>query len=201
MGPKIFLQVLPQIDVIRCLKVSLYAISRKTNKLNKKNGKKPSLGLDFGTLAKFRCQNFFLWILALTDVRHCCKLSFYTVSRKTNEPNLWKSQKTWILVQFWPIWPKFRPPKYFFKNLASLITSYHVQLPSCTISEKSNDPILRKVSGRQTDGQTDNSGFIGRCLTNVKHPIMRWLNLIAKTMKIKSRSNFYVLLHTTQALI
>ena len=48
---------------------------------------------------------------------------------------------------------------FFFKNLASSVTSYYGQLSSCTITEKTNDPILRKFSDGQidrwTDGQTD----------------------------------------------
>ena len=46
---------------------------------------------------------------------------------------------------------------FFFKNLALLVTRYHGQLLSCTISEETNDPILRKVSDEQTDRQTDES--------------------------------------------
>ena len=46
---------------------------------------------------------------------------------------------------------------FFFKNLTSSVTRYNGQLSSCTISEKTNDPILRKLSD-------------GRCLTNVEHP-------------------------------
>ena len=44
---------------------------------------------------------------------------------------------------------------FFFGNLASSVTRYHGQLSSCTISEKTNDPILRKLSDGRTDGQTD----------------------------------------------
>ena len=44
---------------------------------------------------------------------------------------------------------------FFFKNLASSVTRYHGQLSSCTISEKTNDPILRKLSDVRTDGWTD----------------------------------------------
>ena len=40
--------------------------------------------------------------------------------------------------------------KIFSKNLASLVTRYHSQVSSCKISEKTNDPILRKFS----DGET-----------------------------------------------
>ena len=36
----------------------------------------------------------FSWILPLLDIRNCCKLSLFTISRKTNEPNLRKLQKT-----------------------------------------------------------------------------------------------------------
>ena len=47
----------------------------------------------------------------------------------------------------------------FFRNLASSVTRYHGQLSSCTISEKTNDPIVTKLSdGRtesRTEGQTD----------------------------------------------
>ena len=32
---------------------------------------------------------------------------------------------------------------FFLENLTSSVTRYHDQLSSCTISEKTNDPILR----------------------------------------------------------
>ena len=60
-----------------------------------------------------------------------------------------------ILAHLAQIWAT----TYFFKNLASLVTRYHGQLSSCTISEKTNYPILRKFSDGRTDrweeGQTD----------------------------------------------
>ena len=37
---------------------------------------------------------------------------------------------------------------FFFKNLDSSVTRYHCQLSSCNISEKTNDPMLRKFSER-----------------------------------------------------
>ena len=86
-------------------------------------------------------KSFFSKILLLLNVRHCCKLAMYAISKKTNKLNLRKQQK-------------FVPPIFFFfffKNLALPVTRYHAQLSSCTISEKNNDPILRKLS----DGQTD----------------------------------------------
>ena len=43
---------------------------------------------------------------------------------------------------------------FFFKNLSWSVTRYHGQ-QSCTISEKTNDPILRKLGDGQTDGGTE----------------------------------------------
>ena len=105
---------------------------------------------------------FFLWILPLLEIGHCCKLSLYAISRKTNEPNL----KKWLKKDgFWLLWPKFGSPIFFFfffKNLASSVTRYHGQLSSCTISEKTNGPILRKLS----DGRKDGRGWFHRALPN-----------------------------------
>ena len=62
--------------------------------------------------------------------------------------------------------------KLFSKNLAPSVTGYYGQLSSCTISEKTNDPILRKLSDGGTDRRkTDESDFIGLCPTNVERPI------------------------------
>ena len=44
---------------------------------------------------------------------------------------------------------------FIFKNLALSVTRYNGQLLSCTISEKTNDPILRKFSDGETDRQID----------------------------------------------
>ena len=63
--------------------------------------------------------------------------------------------KTSLRALFRPVGPEFGPPFFFFKNLASLVTRYHGQLSSRAISEKSNDPILRKFSDGRTDGQMD----------------------------------------------
>ena len=75
---------------------------------------------------------------------------------------------------------------FFFKNLASSVLTYHGQLSSCTISEKTNDPILRKLSDGQTNGwtdgrtdrrmdrrrdeQTNKSDFTGHSPTNAERP-------------------------------
>ena len=65
--------------------------------------------------------------------------------------------------------------KLMIKNLAWSVARYQGQLSSSTISEKTIDPIVRKFSDRrdeQTDRQMDESDFITRCPTNVKHPTL-----------------------------
>ena len=62
--------------------------------------------------------------------------------------------------------PKFGSQKkiiFFLKNLASSVTRYNGKISSCTISDKTNDPILRKLrdgrterrADRRTDGKSD----------------------------------------------
>ena len=63
---------------------------------------------------------------------------------------------------------QIRAAKFLKKNLAFSITRYYGQLSSCTISEKTHDPILR--TDGQVDGRTDERDFIGRCPTNVERP-------------------------------
>ena len=58
--------------------------------------------------------------------------------------------------RFWSIWAKFRPPNFFsLENPTPWVTRYHGQLSSCITSEKTNDPVLRKLSDGRRDGQTD----------------------------------------------
>ena len=65
-------------------------------------------------------------------------------------------KKLHFWARFRPVEPKFRPQFFFFfKNLGSLVTRYRGQLSSCTISEKTNNPILRKLSDGPTDGPMD----------------------------------------------
>ena len=67
----------------------------------------------------------------------------------------WENSKK---TSFGPDFGPFGPPKLFFKNLAS----YHGQLSACAISEKTNDPILRKL----TDGWTDGRQWFHRTLSD-----------------------------------
>ena len=72
-------------------------------------------------------------------------------------------------------WSKIWASKIL-KNWAWSGTCHNGQLLLCTISEKTNDPILRKVSDgrtdRRKDRQTDERDFIGRRRTNIERPII-----------------------------
>ena len=48
---------------------------------------------------------------------------------------------------------QIRTPNFVFQKLTSSVTRYHGQLSSCTISEKTNGPILRKLSDGRKDGR------------------------------------------------
>ena len=56
--PKFFLWIWPLLDVRHCCKLSLYAIARKTNEPNLRNGKKPSFGI-LTHLAQIQAANVF----------------------------------------------------------------------------------------------------------------------------------------------
>ena len=77
------------------------------------------------------------------------------------------AKKNQFQAQFWPTWSNFWHHFFFFEDLAWSVTRYLGQLLSGTISEKSNDSILRKLSNGETDGETDGqteeSDFIGCC--------------------------------------
>ena len=154
--PKFFPWILPLLCVWHCCKLSLHAISRKINEPAWENGKRPSFRTDFGPFdPNLGPKNFFSWILSRLNVRHCCRLSLYAISRKTTWTKLEKITKNLvlgpILVHLTQIWAT----NSFFKNLAPSVTRYYGQLSSCTISEKTNNPILRKLSDGQTDRQRD----------------------------------------------
>ena len=137
--------------------------------------KKQVSGLILAPLAQIWAPIFFSWILALLDVRHYCKLSLNAISSKTNKLNLRKWQKNLVSGPIFAHLVQIRAAIFFLKNLASSVTIYHGQLSPCTISGKTNDPILRKLCDGLTDGrkdgQTDDTDFIGCCPTNVERPI------------------------------
>ena len=72
-GPQFFLcaWILPPVDVRHCYKLSLYAISRKTNEPNMRKWQKKLIsGPILVRLAQIRVPQFFWWVLPQLDVRH-----------------------------------------------------------------------------------------------------------------------------------
>ena len=107
--------------------------------------------------------------------------------------------------------PKFGPPIFFFKNLASSFTRCHSQLSSSSraTSEKANDPILR-IFGRkdgqtegQTDKQTDKSDFTERCPTKVERPTQKIIKKRAAKMENfwKNQTGYSNRLNHTRAYV
>ena len=87
-----FSLVLSLLDVRNCWKLSLYAISRKTNKPNLRKWEK---NLVVGPiLAQIWSPEIFF--IGFVSTRCCWKLSLYAISRKTNEPNLRKWKKNLV---------------------------------------------------------------------------------------------------------
>ena len=129
------------------------------------NGKSLVFGLILYLLAKISVSpNFFLWILLLQDVRRCCKLSVYAISRKNDEANLRKWQKT----IFGPIW--------FRQSLEIIVSYHHVQYQKKLMIQSWENLVTDGQTDKRTDRQTDKSDFIGHCSTNTKRPITKLIN-------------------------
>ena len=94
-------------------KLSLYANSKKTKEPNLRKWKKNYFWAHFGLFGQiFGPQNLFSEFF---DIWHCCKLSLYPISRKTNDPKSKNCEKPHFGPNsFRPLWPKFGPPIFFF---------------------------------------------------------------------------------------
>ena len=106
-------------------------------------------------LVQIWASKIFSWVLSLLYIRGCRKLPSYTISRKIDDSNSIK----WRKISFWawirPVGLKFELPGFFLKTMAASVTRYYHQLSLCTISKRTNDPILSKFNDRQTGGQKD----------------------------------------------
>ena len=72
------------------------------------------------------------------------------VSEKTNVPIPRKMGKSPFLGYFGPFWPNLGQTRIFPKNRAPSDMSLYGPLTSCKVSEKSNEPIPRKVPHPRT---------------------------------------------------
>ena len=111
LGPQIFFSwILPALDITHYCKLSLYAISRKTNEANLR--KWPKLLFQVRFWPKFvppSQTNKLFGVLYLEDVMHCYKLSSYATSRETNESNLRKWQNPSFATNFGTFGPNLGP--------------------------------------------------------------------------------------------
>ena len=82
-------------------------------------------------------------------------LHFRSFLAKTNDSILRKSPKTLFLGLFRPFFPIFEKMRIFPKNPALSLLCLYGPLTSCKISQKTDEPIMRKVCYRRTDGRTD----------------------------------------------
>ena len=108
------------------------------------NDKKPGFRPDFGPLdSHLGSKIFFVDFTSILDVRHCCKLSLYATSRKTNEQNLRKWQKP----NFGPVFDlfssnwgcQFLKKKIWLRQSLDIMASYH----HVQYQERTNNLILR----------------------------------------------------------
>ena len=117
----------------------------------------------------------FSWVLPLLDVVHCCKLSLYTISRKTNERNLMAKNLFW--ARFWPNWPKI----WLRQSLDTSVNYHHVQYQKKLM--------ILSWENLVTDGQTDKRDFIRRSPTDVEHPIKK-LRTTLRIILLERTQNF-----------
>ena len=105
-------------------------------------------------LAEIWVQKIFSCILLLIDVRYCRKLSSYSISRKTFNPN----SRKWGEASFWAwfrhVGPKFGQPIFFSKiwlcqSLDIMVSYHHVKHPKKLMIQSWKNLL---TNGR-TDGQ------------------------------------------------
>ena len=107
---------------------------------------------------------FLSMVLPLRDVRHCRKLSFYAISRKTYDPN---SFSAW----FEPFWPKFGSLILFkkiwpYQSLDIMISDHHVQYQKNLMIQSWENLVTDGGTDGRTDRRTDRRELFHRTLSN-----------------------------------
>ena len=135
------------------------------------NGKKPSSGNNFAPFGpKFLFHEFYIYyMLDIVESYPCMQFQGKLINQ------IWEnSKKPSFGPDFGPFDPNLGHQFLFSKIWLRLSLDVMVS----TISEKTNGPILRKLSDGQMDRLTDESDFIARCPTNVERPKMKTCKLI-----------------------
>ena len=139
--PIFFSFILSILDVRNFCKLSPHAFSRKTNEPNLRKWQITYFQAQFCPIsAQIWPQKFILFLL---NVRHCCKLSLYAISWKSNEPNLRKWQKKLVSGKIFPSGPNLGP-KVFLWILPVEDVRHFCKLSLYAISRKTNEPNMRK---------------------------------------------------------
>ena len=129
--------------------------------------KKTSFGTDFcpfrsNLVPKNFFRGFYLYQMLDIVISYRCMQFQEKLMNQT-----WKNgKKTFlgpILAHLAQIWAA---NVFFFKNLAPSVTRNRGQLSSCTISEKTDDPILRKLSDGRKDRRTDGREWFHKTLSD-----------------------------------
>ena len=112
-----------------------------------------------------KCQDPFLAITWEPDFSQACSFCrmlmnhknfcFTQIPDKTNDVIFLKSSKTLFLGHFWPFLVIFARLRFFSKNLTLSHTTLYEPITLCWVSEKTNEPIPRKLTDRQKDEWTD----------------------------------------------
>ena len=111
--------------------------------------------------SKFGPLKTFLWVLSLLDVIHCCKLSLYVISRKTNETKLEKIAKNLVSGPILAHLPQFRaanffsPKNWLCQSLDNIVNYHHVQYQKKIMFQSWKNLVLDGRTGRQRDRQTN----------------------------------------------
>ena len=90
---------------------------------------------------------------------------FTQIPDKTNDMIFLKCPKTMLLGHFLPFSVIFAQWGFFPKNLALPHITRYGPLTPWYVSEKTNEPILRKVTDRRKDGWTDRRSLFYRTWT------------------------------------
>ena len=104
---------------------------------------------------------FFFQGLPLLVVRHCSKLSLYTISRKTNEPN-WENDKK---PSFGPNFGQFDPKsghQIYFQKPGSVI--HDIWWSAIIMYNIRKKLMIQSSENLVTDGQTDRPEWFHRTL-------------------------------------
>ena len=131
------------------------------------------------------CQIWDWW----RNINYNISFHFRLFPGETNDKLFQKIQKNLCWGYFGPFLPKSGQKWIFLEKGLYQFYKYSNYLPSCKKSEKTNELFLRKMPNWQTDGQTDNSYFIGPSVGWGSNKLKGIVN--GKTLDInKKKTNF-----------